>query len=584
MSQGTYRSSFGIELEGYIAWVRRVPVKTETGVIRKITEFSNPNPYPWGPAANPLVIDSEINKLSIEPIVHAKLADIIQQFLAETPGPRDTVVPSEFTPADLGTADRSHLMTYRNWSVKHEVMSHEAIPWSCRAAMSGPNRGWLPFELCSPALWATEVSYEEVRRVIQYLRENLWLVTPHNSGLHVHYGNGFDYIPLGALRRIAGFLYAADPVLVQVHPNRRKVYSYCLSPVLYSRLAHGCQAEWMEQELEEFPEEIPQKDKPIKDKPIKDKPKSAPLQEHRSRPRRRQTRCVCLCCICICGGRSLHQFLEEPREYSAARNESQPKEERPTAFRDNRYFGARGALGSYEFNTSFQERFRLTDGDGWAKTEYDCPPPRPSPAMPIVAAVQELLKCRKVETVASLMMVYGSERPAYNFIAYGLMRHYYADMKRTIEFRQGAGSFDSEALVAWCRTCVRLCDFARDVSDDVYWKIIIDCSEAVGEDDEGDDEEHVQWYDAFDLLAELGLPKEAQVLHRFAQRENAAEAARNKVVKQYEQSSEIDGERSEEDNKHSENSESFEGSEYSGIGMEAKMMRMFRPRFKRLGE
>lgn len=67
---------------------------------------------------------------------------------------------------------------------------------------------------------------------------------------------------------------------------------------------------------------------------------------------------------------------------------------------------------------------------------------------------------------------------AFNF------RNYYPgfygepDVKRTIEFRQCAGTLDGEEVVAFAKLCIGLCEFAGTVASKGLWYLILKCSEA----------------------------------------------------------------------------------------------------------
>ena len=368
-----------------------------------------------------------------------------------------------------------------------------------------------------------------------------------NCGLHVHFGNGFDWIPLDHLRRMAAFLYAADSVIVHLHPNRRKTYYYCRGPSIFSRLAHGISLARLDREVGECPVEVVPPRRGPEPEPL---PEPIPREEHRSV----SEEVVCCGCVFYREPRSPEEpEMERPQAPRTERPQvprterpQAPRTERPEASRTERpeaqgravtlreeeeapaasnyqNYGPRGLLGGYRFDEDFKQAFLDTDVDGWRIHPMQRPPPRVSPGMPIRLAIRRLLEADRVEAVQVYMAPGMGERFAYNFQHYGPIRHEYPDDKRTVEFRQGAGSFDGEAIEAWCKICVRLAEWPAEASDDDFMNVIHDCINAAGKDDDDDGEENVQWYDVFDLLNDLGLGNEAQIMHRRALLENSRE-------------------------------------------------------------
>ncbi|KAI1087059.1 hypothetical protein F5B19DRAFT_476860 [Rostrohypoxylon terebratum] len=117
------------------------------------------------------------------------------------------------------------------------------------------------------------------------------------------------------------------------------------------------------------------------------------------------------------------------------------------------------------------------------------------------------------------------DRLAYNFNAY--QHRFYRRVlmienrpdperqpKRTIEFRQAAGTVDPEEIVAHAKIVVRLCEYASVTTTEELWKTIGDL--AVGE-------AHNDWYDVFDFLVDLNLEAEARVIERHMAKERGIE-------------------------------------------------------------
>ncbi|RYP16166.1 hypothetical protein DL767_010217 [Monosporascus sp. MG133] len=452
------KSSGGVEMEGYVAW------------ILEGKPFTNPPTCPWPATARPLVIPQEtIAQRGVDEAVHVGIAGLINSLL--TVSKETCVVPGNLKAVDLNSARYSHLRSYRSWTVKADPTLNrkqgdyawlDPIPKELVDSFTGDDRGWCGFEVCSPALWATDEGISEIRQVCQILTENLWVLAPGNTGLHVHYGNGPDWMPVESVRRIAGLLYAADPLLVQLQPQHRRNNIWCLSTSLYSALATGLSAETAEERLGT----------------ALDAPLPLVVQEDvpwwwfvTSLFRKVSDRWVA-------GGRD--------------RDKADP---------DTRGFGRRGALGTYANNDA----------------KFVSPDPHLdvlSSPLAIPKAVRELLKCRHPQVVAELMST-GKHRPAYSFSAYRDGRYGIVGNKRTVEFRQATGTFDADEVCAWTRVCFRLCEWAAAAELPEYWKLVLDCASAKADG---------AWYDVFDLIvADLGLLAEARVLKRIAYKRQGLE-------------------------------------------------------------
>ncbi|KAI1382345.1 putative amidoligase enzyme-domain-containing protein [Hypoxylon crocopeplum] len=96
---------------------------------------------------------------------------------------------------------------------------------------------WQAIEIRSPALWATEESFEEIKYVVNVLTSNHRILINSTCGFHVHVGNGIQFFPGGALKRLGSFLWAADPILSRLHAPYRRINRYSRSIRHQSRLA-----------------------------------------------------------------------------------------------------------------------------------------------------------------------------------------------------------------------------------------------------------------------------------------------------------------------------------------------------------
>ncbi|KAI0429305.1 hypothetical protein F5Y09DRAFT_310723 [Xylaria sp. FL1042] len=83
-------------------------------------------------------------------------------------------------------------------------------------------------------------------------------------------------------------------------------------------------------------------------------------------------------------------------------------------------------------------------------------------------------------------------------------------MKRTVEFREAAGTTDAEWIVTWSRICVGLMRFCRDASVDDFIYVLHKLSHQEERVSAG---KEITW-DVCDLLEYIGLFAEAAIVRR----------------------------------------------------------------------
>lgn len=126
-------------------------------------------------------------------------------------------------------------------------------------------------------------------------------------------------------------------------------------------------------------------------------------------------------------------------------------------------------------------------------------------------AARELLKCSLPEAVGMLMHSSSSistRKLAYNFRNYIPTFYGESDVKRTIEFRQCAGTLDGEEVIAFAKLYIGLCEVAGKSTTNDLWHLILKCF--------GAEVAATDWPDAtddvFDVLIEAGLSQQAEAL------------------------------------------------------------------------
>ncbi|KAI1207596.1 putative amidoligase enzyme-domain-containing protein [Annulohypoxylon truncatum] len=447
---GNVNSSFGVEIECVIA------------VQRGFGTRPRPRMFQDAPGSPILAdIDDDDWMFSSHGPIFATIESCIEEALADKVG--DRVITSE---AQLDDQNFYHLSKYaRKWVVKRD----SSVSLEDSYFVDDPVMGdytWIDIEFNSPALRATEASFDEIRRVVNALREAFWMIAPKSAGLHVHYGRCESWISLTDLRRIAALLFAADPILTQMHPAHRRGEEsrWCMSNRLYSNLALGMPAREAEAYLRHTNRDVPDELEP--------EPIPGPVASH-----------------------------AEPVS-------------RPVRERENGFISIfeRGCLEGYTFD---RDRF-ITNAWWWMEDKDGVPGSEEGKPLDIILAARELLGCRAAPILAFLMQNGWHSRMAYNFNAYeyGVYRNWVmangrpdpvSQTKRTIEFRQAAGTVDPDEIIAHAKIVIRLCEFATQTTMKELWKTISDLH--LGET-------NWDWYDVFDFLVDLNLVDEAKVIQR----------------------------------------------------------------------
>ncbi|KAI1768490.1 hypothetical protein GGR53DRAFT_462455 [Hypoxylon sp. FL1150] len=396
--------------------------------------------------------------------IREDVSDTINEALIGHIGDRVTT-SAEVRAKGGDTGGLSHLYGYTRWVVKRDLTvtvddnSQDDPIW------------WHDVEITTPALYATEKSYDEVRTVIKALIERWWIWTPNSAALHIHYGRGTDYIPFNHLRKIGAFLFCGDPILSQMHTtNHRDETGLTWSPSnrYYSNIAHGMSA---------------------------------------GQARR------------ICQSRQDGQDvgIEGERvhfDVAAYRREIPPEERNllkkgrvfPTVFE-------RGELPGYVFN---DHEYEVTLDAILATQPMEERAKGASNTQPISIpmGVLEILWCQSCPMVSMLHENYANGRAAYNFQLYGYdyktRGAVFEGTKRTIEFRQPQGTIDPDEVLAHVKISVTLADFASRMSYNELYKWAIDMTSA---------EKTPEWYDVIDVLFDLGLAREAYFIERYHARD-----------------------------------------------------------------
>ncbi|KAK8079746.1 hypothetical protein PG997_007564 [Apiospora hydei] len=379
---------------------------------------------------------------------------------------RDVLVNAD-PKAENISSDRAY------WGWKIQKDDSVEIPARVSAAYSFRKTRWIGVELISPAYWATPKNLGEVRRVLRGLSSKLRFVTPETSGLHVHVGRGKSSFSLVELKRLAGLCYAADPLLSQLHPASRHVNQWCKSNRFYSSLAHGMNTE----------NAIIGRRSPV------------------------------ITCSIVRQGGLPQEPLANPQRLGGATKESG---QRPADTPRFKRAIKRGGLPSEAFSQDKYEDEWLDDMTkedlddrffAYNFTRYMCEDYAGN-----LDSVNSYLAGLESSSNGSRLGGGGSTSSTSSSSGSGFgpgtvsgnsREHRCDKSSRTVEFRQAAATLDPDSVVAWVRVVVNLTCVAVHTTHDEYARLVHCCAKA---------EREPAWYDAFDLLVDLDMPRTAQFI------------------------------------------------------------------------
>ncbi|KAI2641676.1 hypothetical protein GGS26DRAFT_536397 [Hypomontagnella submonticulosa] len=341
--------------------------------------------------------------------------------------------------------DDAELNEYRRWQVEEEriPLVYKHYPeWTYITPVG--------LEVKSPAMYATESAFREVEAVTNMIRTTFRTAVPPGCGFHVHVGLGPNPFPVCTLKRLATVCWAGDLILQHMHPVARRYNDYCVGPRAASLLSRGYEAGHFE---------------PCggwRDSPVQFDPSDIPVLEDHTAIQE-------------------HINTGRPRRLPSNFTRTLPR-------------------GMFEDTPSEEERKWC---EGYTDIEFGHSRFAARSDADILQGAAELLRCQTAHAVQQLM---GFGRGAYNF------EHYqeYGDIllrrissKRTVEFRQAAGSLNGDWVSTYARICVGMVRFAHTAPIGDLWRVVYDCH---------CEETYNTQYDVLDLLLDLGLCEEAKTV------------------------------------------------------------------------
>ncbi|KAI2614368.1 uncharacterized protein GGS25DRAFT_45956 [Hypoxylon fragiforme] len=98
---------------------------------------------------------------------------------------------------------------------------------------------WQSLEIRSPAMWAGQEAYDEVKYVVNLLKSKHRLRVNPSCDFIVYIGNGKRHFTADTIKRLSILLWTADPMLSRLHAPWRSVSDWCPTIRHHSELAQN---------------------------------------------------------------------------------------------------------------------------------------------------------------------------------------------------------------------------------------------------------------------------------------------------------------------------------------------------------
>lgn len=382
--------------------------------------------------------------------------DYVHWHISRTLHENGLSVQTQGVTLSLGNPREFQLAPYRGWKVKPDN--------TLRAPKEYPEFYWCPVEVTSPVATPSEEAFGAISKAVDLLTSEYRMRLNPSCGFHVHVGQGGDLLPLRGLRRVAGILWAADPLLASLHPPERRFNYWSQSIRERSVLAHGGKADSFTSE-----------------KGNKVYRSLANVEEelfHAVTARADEE---------LTGQLSNLSLGEAPKgsldtSYVCSRKREGPRISLPKYTMEDEARLKRVAMYGVSSNGEVILERKVRSDPG------------------VFYGVKELLSCQGWPVVPFLLQA--TRRPNYSFLAYTMERlqNEYSRL-RTVEFREAAGTMSGKWAATWARICVGIYDWAVHAPVDQYLAVLDNCDRAAkgGE------------YDVVDFLDQLGLSDESAI-------------------------------------------------------------------------
>ncbi|KAL1847508.1 hypothetical protein Daus18300_013930 [Diaporthe australafricana] len=349
---------------------------------------------------------------------------------------------------------------------------------------------WAGVELRSPALVAGANSFDDVKRVVNLLRNNFRLRVNESTGFHVHVGMGAQPSPPRAIRRLSQFLWCAEGMLSQLHPPDRVLSKYCQSIRQWSYLGQG-NLDHFRQAEEDFAELRRYLGRSSPSNEVGDRKHPADVSDRLSVLQ--QNSDVFPALDSFSGSVRLQRLPAtriNPYQDDASRQRHYIRTGRELERLTRREFLDRGRLVSLERGTAAVE---LTE---------EC-----TPILDGLRVLSQPHMYSNTTRAAHELLGALDQRLNYNFSAYNFQVSGDFELRMTIEFREAAGSLDPSWIATWARICSRVVEFCLQTEEHTFIDIlmrVLEAELAFESNEEG------PRYDVIDLLNDLSLSDEAR--------------------------------------------------------------------------
>ncbi|KAI2464719.1 putative amidoligase enzyme-domain-containing protein [Annulohypoxylon bovei var. microspora] len=364
-------------------------------------------------------------------------------------------------------------------------------------------------EIVSPVERASPEAFQLISYALNVLKSKYRITVNPTCGFHVHVGDGPERMPLEHVKRVAGLLWAADPLLACIHPPHRRISHFSQSIRERSNLARG----------------------------------------RKARQKRRHDSNMA-CCIRYLGGgvrygespiswrEKYHEehhiaafeetrepghfepfFMKDPNENIRVEdNEALAPSSNGSFYDDNlgvdirveKYMVRKGSKDVTPTPPYVSKRNRKTprfaypvyDPEKIDKNAVAGLEEKAAGDIGVFAGVREIFSSRSSCVIEWLLGA--GERPNYNLNVYACWNlEDRGTRPGTIEFREAAGTIDGRWAETWARICVGLTDFAIHAPVSNYLSVLYNIHRAASEGAP---------YDVLDLLDEVGLSAEAELV------------------------------------------------------------------------
>ncbi|KAI1426605.1 putative amidoligase enzyme-domain-containing protein [Xylaria sp. FL1777] len=474
------RPTFGVEVEFVIATLRTDAVDPDADVEGLPPVLRVPNTFDGGG-------DIYLHEYTV-----GKVRELLQECFG----------------SELVVNPKSVMDHYRDWGVGQDESVHAK---NIRPYI------FVSVEVSSPVQFSSPKGFDAISLAISTITSKFRCLVNFSCGLHVHVGLGAERLSLEQIRRIGSLSYAAESLLFTLHDPIRRVTQYCRPLQDYSRLADNLEQQDLEIEIphanEEFKFGLSGRNECYRYLGRDRRHGEAPMSARDERVDEAHIEAF----LETRQSGHFEPFTEpgDPRHtklllpdvcdelasrISAVRLASSTT---PPAEQARQRNIPRLRLPKFKSTEllSMRSKIRLWGLAVPEETILDLEKRGPVPS--VFEATERIYSQLASDYVSELLS--GFDRPAISLASYECLALTSERVLRTIEFRLGEGSLDSEWISTWAKICVGFFKFALYSSPGQFIDVLTNCDRAMKDDGS---------YDVIDLLDDIGLFAEAEIAER----------------------------------------------------------------------